>query len=159
MTTLRCAFHAGMVSTALLLTLGVGAAEPTKTAASEPGWLGLGFTCHEKPKSQTGCDSLIVVLLAPEGPAARSGLRQSDIILEINGKATRFASHGDALNAFRKFRVGQTIQLKVFRDQKQIAMRVIAETPPAKYSGQWQKNEAMARENDARRARTKQDRQ
>jgi C-terminal processing protease CtpA/Prc len=133
-------------------------AKSTRSAGAEPGWLGLGFVCHVKRTSAANaCDALVVVALAPNGPAARRGLKEHDILVEINGKPARFGSHRDALKAFRAFRAGQIVRLRILRDQKITDMRLTAVSVPPEFANQWRQNDEMARENDALAARSKQD--
>lgn len=57
-----------------------------------------------------------------DGPAARAGIKDKDIILEINGAKVGIA--GSMTNLIGQYKPGDTVQLKVFRDGNEIAINV-----------------------------------
>ena len=60
--------------------------------------------------------------IVSESPAAKAGLKERDIILELNGEKID-ADHTLA-SLIQKYQVGQEITLKVFRDGKEFEVRV-----------------------------------
>lgn len=119
-------------------------------AADPQAWFGLGFTCHS---AATPCDALVVIGVAPKGPADRAGVLPHDVITKINGKAVRFASHAAALDFFRARRVGEKLRLNIVRDGKQRELVVAGETLPAEFAARWKSNDELARQRDAKATR------
>jgi len=57
-----------------------------------------------------------------KGPAAKAGLKQGDIILEIN--KNKISEKEPLEDILQNFQIGQEIELKVLRDKKQIKIKV-----------------------------------
>jgi serine protease Do len=55
-------------------------------------------------------------------PAEKAGLKEYDIILEINGE--KITEENPLADALSKCQIGQTIELKVFRENKEIVLNV-----------------------------------
>ena len=61
-------------------------------------------------------------------PGERAGLRQGDVIVEVNGKPIR--NDEDTLNAFQGGSVGEVFQLTVLRNGRRMQMRLVLEQDP-----------------------------
>ncbi|MDX2100613.1 MAG: HhoA/HhoB/HtrA family serine endopeptidase [Leptolyngbyaceae cyanobacterium bins.59] len=68
-------------------------------------------------------DGVLVIRVLPNTPAAKSGLRRGDVILQIDGQPVRKADQLQEL--VEASRVGQTLQIKVLRGEQtqQLAIR------------------------------------
>jgi len=72
-----------------------------------------------EPEMERGIQEAVV----PGGPAARAGIREADIVLEIgNKKITPDQPLDDTL---QKFRIGQTLFLKILRHGRQKTLKII----------------------------------
>jgi serine protease Do len=71
---------------------------------------------------------VLVARVDPDGPAARAGLRQGDVVLAVDGRAVEDPK---ALN-FRLAigRLGEDAGLEVWRAGRTLALRLPLETPP-----------------------------
>ncbi len=67
----------------------------------------------------------------PEMPAQKAGLKMDDIILSYNGKRVRTANELQALVAHAK--PGEKVNLKVWRDRKEITIPVTIEQQPKEF--------------------------
>ena len=63
--------------------------------------------------SDTGEVALMIVALEPDGPAERAGLLLGDVMVALDGEATR--EHDDVLARLTPERVGQTIEARIVR--------------------------------------------
>ncbi len=101
------------------------------SAAAGTGWLGISVD----DTVVTG--RLVVVEVAPDGPAARAGVRPQDMLLAINGKHLQ---NGDELAAALAAIVpGQQVKMAVGRDNR--VEDVVAQASPrpaAAFSRDWQ---------------------
>jgi len=59
----------------------------------------------------------------PDSPAERAGLRAEDIILELGNE--KITEENSLSNIIQKYKVGDSISLKVFRDGKEIILNVV----------------------------------
>lgn len=86
----------------------------------------LGISSSEVPPaaaSQLGRDSGAVVASVPgDGPAADAGLRQNDLIVEIDGKAVN--NPGDVSNIVESKQPGDEVTIKVLRNRKEQTVKV-----------------------------------
>jgi len=73
----------------------------------------------ELPAGRTGA---VVASVTPFGPAADSGLRPGDVILQIQGQSVR--SLEEATKALSALAVGQTVRLIVWRDGDEALVRL-----------------------------------
>jgi len=65
---------------------------------------------------------VIVTKVYPDTPAERGGIEVGDIILEVEGY--RINNENTMFGAFHEFRTGQTITLKIIRDEKEISIKM-----------------------------------
>ena len=91
---------------ALLLSFAVAAA-----AGNRP-WFGLSFSFHRTDKSGT---YLRLCAVAPNGPAAKAGLKAGDLITHIGGTRITFADHDAALRHFAAIKPNDRVKLRVAR--------------------------------------------
>jgi serine protease Do len=96
-------------------------------------WLGVGIkSLAENPEYRdmiTGVtDGVIVSEIQPEGPAAKSDLKPSDVITAVDGKPV--ASGQQLKNEIRSKRIGQNVTLDVYRKGKNIKVKVKTEAWP-----------------------------
>lgn len=63
--------------------------------------------------------------IAKDSPASKAGLKDKDIILEINGK--KINQENDLRKMVQKFKVGDVLTLKVLREGKEIELKVTLE--------------------------------
>jgi len=60
--------------------------------------------------------------VVPDSPAAKAGLKAEDIILEINGE--RIDTEHTLASLIQKYQVGDEVSLKVFREGKEMEVKV-----------------------------------
>jgi serine protease Do len=65
---------------------------------------------------------VIVTRVIPNSPADEAGIKTGDIILEIEGY--KINNENTIFGVFQEFRVGQTITLKILRDNTEITKRM-----------------------------------
>lgn len=68
---------------------------------------------------------VIVTYVAQGSPAAKAGLKTGDIILQIEDYKVN--NENTLLSVFQEFRVGQTITLKIIRDDEELTKRMTLE--------------------------------
>lgn len=75
-------------------------------------------------------DGVLVVDLAGDGPAARAGVEQGDIIVDVDGEQVR--SPGDLFQVLHDHEPGDELALRVLRDGEEREITVtLTERPPA----------------------------
>ena len=101
---------------------------PTASTAQESpgqrGFLGFLFGFHN------GTESLEVLQLYPGGPAEVAGLEVGDVVVAFNGVSFRFASEIEARRAFDWIETGESIDLTVSRDGKEVVLSLVASRLP-----------------------------
>jgi len=77
-------------------------------------------------KGANGEDAVV-----PNSPAAKAGLKEGDIVLEINGQ--KIDSDHSLASQLQNYKVGDKITLKILRDGKEINIEVTLEERPANF--------------------------
>ena len=124
-------------------SVGIGFAIPSQTAALvvdqltkggkvTRGWLGVSVQPVDEDMAKSlglpTAKGAMVAQLVPGGPAEKSGLRQGDVVLKIDG--AEVADSRDLTRRIGAFPVGKTAQLLVLRDGSQRTVPVkLAERP------------------------------
>ncbi|MCC7155108.1 MAG: Do family serine endopeptidase [Bryobacterales bacterium] len=111
---------------------GIGFALPINTAAKvynsiiktgrmSRGSIGIQFSNNIKPEvlKALGVDHGVVVgVVRPDGPAARSGLRQNDILLALNGSPVKDGD--DLVNRISNMAIGSEVKITLDRDGQRL---------------------------------------
>ncbi|GMV97892.1 MAG: hypothetical protein AMXMBFR83_22450, partial [Phycisphaerae bacterium] len=79
-----------------------------------------------------GMSGVLVEDVMPRTPAAKAGLRRDDVILSVNGQ--KVATAGSLRSLVARTKPGKIIELKVWRDNKEITIPVTVEKQPADFS-------------------------
>ena len=78
--------------------------------------------------------------VAEDSPASRAGLRVGDVLLDIDGHATR--RRNDIEDRFSRYQTGDVVQLRVLRGWRRHSFRVRLDTAPLERRGQVDGDEA-----------------
>ena len=78
--------------------------------------------------------------VAEDSPASRAGLRVGDVLLDIDGHATR--RRNDIENRFSRYQAGDVVQLRVLRGWRRHLLAVRLDTAPLERRGQVDGDEA-----------------
>ena len=132
----------------VLLLIAVSALAADPPARMPKAWLGLGYKIHNFGPQSVVPQWLYVERLAPGSPAMQV-LRVQDAIIAIDGKPVRFANAAAALDFFAAIKPGRVLKLDVIREGKRIAVSLPAQPIPEGYAAMWQRNQALASEEDA----------
>ena len=116
------------------------------STAIRPGWFGLGLTHHIQGREQW----LVVRVVAPNGPGAKAGLQQGDVITTLGGKPIRFQDDVAVLEELAKIHAGQKVKFGVVRRGQKL---VVVVTPAAMTDEQFERWKAMLE--DVRRRATR----
>ena len=94
------------------------------------GWLGLATALLTRTGARAVgvATGLVVTEVAPDGPAARAGLRARDVLLGIAGR--RLVPAKDIHSRVRHAAPGSTVIIRVWRDRQSLEIPVIVGTMP-----------------------------
>jgi serine protease Do len=89
-------------------------------------WLGVGIAPVSpelaKKLGRPGQDGALIAGVVPNGPAARAGIRAGDVVVAFQDRAVRRPDELPRLTA--KAPVGTDVELRLFRDGKELAVKV-----------------------------------
>lgn len=91
------------------------------------GWIGISLSQID--------DKIVVRDMAQEGPAAKGGFKQGDVIVGLNG--TKYNDLGELVKAHSKLKVGDVLAYKVVRDGKEQDLDVLLTEATAPIIGIW----------------------
>ncbi|MCF8012062.1 MAG: trypsin-like peptidase domain-containing protein [Clostridiales bacterium] len=134
------------INTAVANAQGIGFAIPSNTVknaldelkekgkVSHP-WLGVQMTdLTQKWANYFGLETgsgVVIMGVIPGSPAKKAGLKQGDIILEIDGNKVENAE--SLAESIKKMKIGQKGQLLVYRDGRLLNIEFAVEEKPAQY--------------------------
>jgi S1-C subfamily serine protease len=133
----------------VLLLIAVSALAGDSPARMPKAWLGFGYKIYNFDSKAAVPQWLYVEKIAPGSPAMQS-LRVQDAIVAIDGKPVRFANAASALDFFAAVKPGTVLKLDVIREGKKISVSLRAQPIPEGYAAMWQRNQALANEEDAK---------
>jgi membrane-associated protease RseP (regulator of RpoE activity) len=116
----------------LLLVTGLAGVNPARAAAERTPWLGV-YMQELTPELREGMDyrgdgGVILTRVVPDGPAARAGLRNGDVIVRVNSRTVE--SPAELQDVIRAARVGQSVSVEVFRDGERSVVSVWLDARP-----------------------------
>src|SRR5215213_6116222 len=110
---------------AAALTVGAPALKDKEPLGTGPGYLGITFT--------KDADGLQVTEVKPDGPAARAGVKENDIILKIDQADLKDAYTSELVRLVGGMRPGTVIALDVRRGKESLVLRVKLGARPADF--------------------------
>ncbi|MDP6510644.1 MAG: trypsin-like peptidase domain-containing protein [Dehalococcoidia bacterium] len=96
-------------------------------------WLGVRITtltpALSRERGYAVEQGVLIIEVMPDVPAARAGLRDSDIMVSLNGESTPDLETFQRM--IRLYRAGDTVELSVVRDSKEVKISItLGEMPP-----------------------------
>jgi membrane-associated protease RseP (regulator of RpoE activity) len=121
------------VGLALLGSTASASAQNAKSGAPRPGYIGIRYD-EERffPAPPTSRGQVLVKDVSKGSPAEKAGLKAGDEILRINGMS---AANGKFEAVARTLTEGDTVKLRIKRDDKEREYTVIAAARPAGHAG------------------------
>ena len=117
---------------ALLTGAAQASAQETKGSGARPGYIGVDIGLHDKvwigAVEQSRQSQLIVRNVSKNSPAEKAGLRAGDEIMRINGMSV---ANGKFSAVARTLTEGDTVKLRIKRDNKEREVTLIAAPRPA----------------------------
>lgn len=109
--------NAVLIAGVLLVTVLAGV-DHARAAAGQTPWLGV-YMQELTPELREGMDyrgegGVILNGVVPDGPAARAGLRQGDVVVRVNSRTVD--SPAELQGIVRAARAGKSVSVEVFRD-------------------------------------------
>jgi predicted metalloprotease with PDZ domain len=134
---------------AMLITLSLPFAASAATQRHAPiGWMGIGVS---RQVTADGATVLRVETLLPYSAARRAGVRQGDVIEQIDGRAVSFRSDLEYLNFWLNLQPGQQVALTLVNGDQHRREVVTVDRYPREFQQDWLRMYAdtAARENSA----------
>ena len=128
--------------------IGIGFAVPSNMARAVMAQLAkfgevrrgrIGLTTQEitpdlaKSFGLTSTQGAVVVEVAPNSPSAKAGLRPGDVVLAVNGRKVRGSA--DLRNQVGLMPVGEAVEFRVLRGDRQLTLKTRVESLPAAAAG------------------------
>jgi C-terminal processing protease CtpA/Prc len=95
-------------------------------SAERPGWFGMSVSYHVDGQSRW----LRLCAVAPNGPAARAGLKEGDLLTHVNGKRIAFPNVRTALEHLATHRAGHRVRLRVARGTRTFDVTIVPRQNP-----------------------------
>jgi S1-C subfamily serine protease len=111
---------------AAALALGAPALKEKEPLGTGPGYLGITFT--------KDADGLQVTEVKPDGPAARAGVKENDIILKIDQADLKDADTSELVRLVGGMRPGTVIALDIRRGKESLVLKVKLGARPADFA-------------------------
>ena len=111
---------------ATALALGAPALKEMEPLGTGPGYLGITFTKDS--------DGLQVTEVKPEGPAARAGVKEGDVIMKIDQADLKDADTSELVKLVGGMRPGTVIALDVRRGTESLVLKVKLGARPADFT-------------------------
>lgn len=113
--------------------------------ASRPGWLGLAFRYQRNGTPPNIRGWMYIRRVVDNGPAAKAGLRQGDVVWAINDAPLKFRTDEELLDYFARLRPGDRLQFAVVSGTKRHNATLTATEMSEQEYLLWQKNAPLAR--------------
>ena len=84
---------------------------------------------HTQSSALDQIQGIVVIDVAPGGPAAQAGIQVNDVIITVNGKPAISAL--ETMDQVAEIRPGSEIPVVVMRDDKKITLKVTVQEYPA----------------------------
>jgi S1-C subfamily serine protease len=111
---------------AAALAVGAPALKEKEPLGTGPGYLGITFT--------KDTEGLQVTEVKPEGPAARAGVKEGDVIVKIDGTDLKEADTGELVKLVGGMRPGTVIAVDVRRGKDALTLKIKLGARPADFS-------------------------
>ena len=111
---------------AAALAVGAPALKEKEPLGTGPGYLGITFT--------KDTEGLQVTEVKPEGPAAKAGVKEGDVIVKIDGTDLKEADTGELVKLVGGMRPGTVIAVDVRRGKDALTLKIKLGVRPADFS-------------------------
>jgi S1-C subfamily serine protease len=111
---------------AAALAVGAPALKEKEPLGTGPGYLGITFT--------KDTEGLQVTEVKPEGPAAKAGVKEGDVIVKIDGTDLKEADTGELVKLVGGTRPGTVIAVDVRRGKDALTLKIKLGARPADFS-------------------------
>ena len=111
---------------AAALAVGAPALKEKEPLGTGPGYLGITFT--------KDTEGLQVTEVKPEGPAAKAGVKEGDVIVKIDGTDLKEADTSELVKLVGGMRPGTVIAVDVHRGKDALTLKIKLGARPADFS-------------------------